>query len=160
MVRTWTQESEAPKPPTGPDYREVKAWFQQCRTLAGAVEAQKQKIRRIRELAEKTTPSMNGMPGGGGAGDKIGRGVEKLVDEQCALQRMETDLCNLRIEATRRACNIFTSPECAEAICEFYVNCKTQEQIAKETGVHDAGTVRRRINSGCRVLAEIWGDFA
>ena len=66
MTRTWTPESEEPKPRTGVDYHTVKAWFQQCRDMAAAVEAQKQKIQRIREVAEKTTPSLNGMPGGGG----------------------------------------------------------------------------------------------
>lgn len=103
MTRTWTPESEQPKPRTGVDYHTVKAWFQQCRDLATAVEAQKQKIQRIREVAEKTTPSLNGMPGGGGAGDKVGLAATDITDEKRRLQQMETDLCLLRIEATRRA---------------------------------------------------------
>ena len=39
MTRTWTPESEQPKPRTGVDYHTVKAWFQQCRDMAAAVEA-------------------------------------------------------------------------------------------------------------------------
>ena len=46
MIRTWTPESETPTPPGAVDYRTVKAWFQQCRDLAAAIEVQKQKIQR------------------------------------------------------------------------------------------------------------------
>ncbi len=82
MTRTWTPESEQPKPRTGVDYHEVKAWFQQCRDLAEQVEAQKQKIQRIRDTAEKCTQSMSGMPTGGGAGDKVGFAVERIDTEE------------------------------------------------------------------------------
>ena len=159
MTRTWTPESEHPKPRTGVDYHTVKAWFQQCRDKAAAAEAQRQKIDRIRSIAEKITPSMTGMPGGNGPGDKIGTGASDIVDEKRTLQRMETELCNLRIEAARRAGHLVTNPECAEAICEYYVASKTQEVIAKETGLSGPDVVRRRINRGCKALAEIWEEF-
>jgi hypothetical protein len=68
MIFTCAPENEKRD---GVDYRTVKAWFQQCRDLAEQVEAQKQKIQRIRDTAEKCTQSMSGMPTGGGAGDKV-----------------------------------------------------------------------------------------
>ena len=105
MTLTWTPESEQPKPRTGVDYHEVKAWFQQCRDLTAAIEVQKQKIQRIRDVAEKCTQSLSGMPAGGGNGDKVGFAVEQLDTERRQLQRMETDLCNLRVEAIRRVGN-------------------------------------------------------
>lgn len=49
MIQTWTPDTNEPELP---DYRTVKAWFQQCRDLAEQVEAQKQKIQRIRDTAE------------------------------------------------------------------------------------------------------------
>lgn len=52
MTRTWTPDTDTPKPDGGVDYRTVKAWFQQCRDLAAAIEVQKQKIQRIRDVAE------------------------------------------------------------------------------------------------------------
>ena len=52
MSRTWTPESDTQKPGGGADYQTVKAWFQQCRDLAAAIEVQKQKIQRIRDVAE------------------------------------------------------------------------------------------------------------
>ena len=135
MTRTWTPDTDTPKPDGGVDYRTVKAWFQQCRDLAAAIEVQKQKIQRIRDVAEKCTQSLSGMPAGGGTGDKVGFAVEQLDTERRQLQRMETDLCNLRVEATRRAYCLIAEPECAEAICDHYVIGKSHKEIAKEVGV-------------------------
>ena len=68
MTRTWIPESDTPKSDSGVDYRTVKTWFQQCRDLAAAIEVQKQRIQRIRDVAEKCTQSLSGMPAGGGTG--------------------------------------------------------------------------------------------
>lgn len=43
MTHTRIPDSDTPKPDGGVDYRTVKAWFQQCRDLAAAIEVQKQK---------------------------------------------------------------------------------------------------------------------
>ena len=59
MVNTRTTDADTPKPDGGVDYRTVKAWFQQCRDLAAAIEVQKQKIQRIRDVAEKCTQSLS-----------------------------------------------------------------------------------------------------
>lgn len=162
MIKTWTPESEHPKPRTGVDYHEVKAWFQQCRDLADAVEAQKQKIRRIREVAEKTTPSLNGMPGGCGAGDKVGLAAADITDEQRRLQQMETDLCMLRIEATRRAYCITASKSSkkqADCLCLYYVKNKKQREVCEELGLSEENQVSIYIKWGSIYLAEIWGSF-
>lgn len=159
MTLTWTPESDTQKPPESADYQTVKAWFQQCRDLAAAIEVQKQKIQRIRDVAEKCTQSLSGMPAGGGNGDKVGEGAANIVDERRRLQRMETDLCNLRMEATRRAYCLYELPECAKAICEYYVNGKAQTVIAQESGFLDPRVIRSRIKRGLITLAEIWDSF-
>lgn len=160
MVNTRTTDADTPKSDSGVDYRTVKAWFQQCRDLAAAIEVQKQKIQRIWDVAEKCTQSLSGMPAGGGNGDKVGFAVEQLDTERRQLQRMETDLCNLRVEATRRTYCLIAEPECAEAICEHYVIGKSHKEIAKEVGVCGADVVYRRIKRGCMALAEIWDEFS
>ena len=160
MIHTWASDTDAPKPNNCVDYRTVKAWFQQCRDLAAAIDIQRQKIQRIRDVAEKCTQSLSGMPAGGGNGDKVGFAVEQLDTERRQLQRMETDLCNLRIEATRRAYCLIAEPECAEAICEHYVMGKSHKEIAKEAGVWGADVIYRRIKRGCMALAEIWDEFS
>ncbi len=160
MTRTRTPESDTQKQPESADYRTVKAWFQQCRDLAVAIEVQKQKIQRIRDVAEKCTQSLSGMPAGCGNGDKVGFAVEQLDTERRQLQQMETDLCNLRIEATRRAYCLIAEPECAEAICEHYVMGKSHKEIAKEVSVCGTDVIYRRIKRGCMALAEIWDEFS
>lgn len=162
MTRTWTPENEQPKPRTGVDYHTVKEWFQQCRDMAAAVEAQKQKIQRIREVAEKTTPSLNGMPGGCGAGDKVGLAATNITDEQRRLQQMETDLCLLRIEATRRAYCITASKSSkkqADCLCLYYVKNKKQREVCEELGLSEENQVSIYIKWGSIYLAEIWDGF-
>lgn len=162
MTRTWAPEREQPNPRTGVDYHTVKAWFQQCRDMAAAVEAQKQKIQRIREVAEKTTPSLSGMPGGGGAGDKVGLAVTDITDEQRRLQQMETDLCLLRIEATRRAYCITASKSSkkqADCLCLYYVKNKKQREVCEELGLSEENQVSIYIKWGSIYLAEIWDSF-
>lgn len=162
MTRTWTPESEQPKPSTGVDYHEVKAWFQQCRDLAEQVEAQKQKIQRIRDTAEKCTQSMSGMPMGGGAGDKVGFAVERIDTEERNLKQMELDLCELRIEAARRinclSGSVRTRKQ-ADCIYGYYVENHLQREIAESVGLKNASAVSVYIQEGMEVLAEIWKDI-
>ena len=158
MIQTWTPEADNPETP---DYRTVKAWFQQCRDLAAQIENQKQKIDRIRDTAEKCTQSMNGMPMGGGAGDKVGFAVERMDTERRALQRMETDPCNLRIEATRRAYCLSGSTRAqkqAECICGYYIHLEPQRQIAVNVGLANSNAVATYIHEGLETLALIWED--
>lgn len=158
MIRTWTPESEQPSPGPVVDYHTVKAWFQQCRDKTAAIRAQRQKLQRIRDIAEKTTPSLSGMPGGSGAGDKIGGAAGDIVDEERRLQQMETDLHNLRIEATRRA-YCLTSSRQADCICRFYVDGKSLKTIADEDGVSSESNVFQNIRLGCTYLAEMRDDW-
>lgn len=44
MIRKWTHDTDTPKPDGGVDYHTVKAWFQQCRDMAVAVEAQNRRF--------------------------------------------------------------------------------------------------------------------
>nr|DAW68202.1 MAG TPA: hypothetical protein [Caudoviricetes sp.] len=159
MTSTWIPDTDTPKPGDGVDYHTVKEWFQQCRDGEKAVAIQRAKIAQLRILTTHITPSMTGMPLAPGNGDKVGEGAASLVDELRQLQRMETDLCNLRIEATKRAYCLTEMPECARSICEYYINGKTQTVITQEEDVLDTSVIRRRIKRGFSALAEIWDSF-
>lgn len=159
MIQTWTPDTNGPELP---DYRTVKTWFQQCRDLAEQVEAQKQKIQRIRDTAEKCTQSMSGMPTGGGAGDKVGFAVERIDTEERNLKQMELDLCELRIEAARRinclSGSVRTRKQ-ADCIYGYYVENHLQREIAESVGLKNASAVSVYIQEGMEVLAEIWKDI-
>lgn len=159
MIFTCAPENEKRD---GVDYRTVKAWFQQCRDLAEQVEAQKQKIQRIRDTAEKCTQSMSGMPTGGGAGDKVSFAVERIDTEERNLKQMELDLCELRIEAARRinclSGSVRTRKQ-ADCIYGYYVENHLQREIAESVGLKNASAVSVYIQEGMEVLAEIWKDI-
>lgn len=156
MIRSWTPEDDIK--PSQPGYKVVKAWFQQCRTLASQINAQKQKIQRIRDLSEKCTQNLSGMPMGGGNGDKIGCAVERMDAEEQHLRRLEERSESLRVEAIRRA-YCLTSTRQAEFICKFYVDGKSLKTIADEAGIHNDSTIYASIRSGCDYLAEMFSDW-
>ena len=159
MIQTWTPDTNGPETL---DYRTVKAWFQQCRDLVEQVEAQKQKIQRIRDTAEKCTQSISGMPTGGGAGDKVGFAVERIDTEERNLKQMELDLCELRIEAARRinclSGSVRTRKQ-ADCIHGYYVENHLQREIAESVGLKNASAVSVYIREGMEALAEIWKDI-
>lgn len=159
MIQTWTPETDAPKPPESPDYKTVKAWFQQCRDYKTAVNRKLERIRRIYGSATKITQNLSGMPTAPGNGDKIGNAAAEIVEEQQQYRQMVNQLAEMQAEATRRAYCLVVDTECAGAIVDFYVDGKTQDQIAEETGVSGVDIVRKRINRGCKALAEIWAEF-
>lgn len=173
MSRTCTPESDTQKP-GGTGYYTVKAWFHQCRTMAAAVEAQRQKIDRIREISEKTTPSMTGMPSGSGAGDKIGDSAAEIVDEERRLNHMKCHLNELQREAIRR---IYAYPSTsgeytggtAYYATLYFASCsgkdkngnfklKTYEMIADEMHV-DVSTAKRAVRTVLQTAAAHCKDF-
>lgn len=159
MTRTWTPESEQPSPGPVVDYHAVKAWFQQCRDDAAAVEAQKQKIQRIREVAEKCTQSLNGMPGGGGSGDKVGDAVARMDAEERELKQMEQRLALLKMNATCRAYTGAVDPETirqGDCIRMFYIENRHQPAIVEALGLCENSEVSKIIRRGCERLALLW----
>lgn len=143
------------------DYHTVKAWFQQCRDQAYAIKMQKEKIQGLQSLATRTTQNLSGMPGGNGGSDKTAT-AQCIVDEQRRLQRMETDLCILRMEATRRAYCIKvckSSKRQADCLRMYYIENKLQRQIVDELELSDESQVSIYIRWGCEYLAQIWHEF-
>lgn len=141
------------------DYKDVKAWFQQCRDDAAAVEAQKQKIQRIRDAAEKCTQSLTGMPAGGGSGDKVGDTVARLDAEERELRQMEQCLAQLRMNAACRAYAGAADPETirqGDCIRMFYIENKRQREIVDTLDLCENAEVSKIIRRGCERLAQIW----
>lgn len=141
------------------DYKTVKAWFQQCRDGAAAVKAQKQKIQRIRDAAEKCTQSLNGMPTGGSSGDKVGDAVVRLDAEERELKQMEQRLALLRMNATCRAYTGAVDPETVrqgDCIRMFYIENKHQPAIVEALGLCENSEVSKIIRRGCERLALLW----
>ncbi len=56
--------------------------------LPKQIDQKRREIQRIEERLTAISPSLTGMPHGGGAHDKIGEGVPELIDKKEQLQRM------------------------------------------------------------------------
>lgn len=162
MIRRWTPEDGIPKS-VSTDYHTVKAWFQQCRDLAIQIEAQQQKIARIRDLSEKCTQGLSGMPMGGGNGDKVGFAVAELDTEERRFNQMETELHNLQIEATRRAYwGVSDKATILQGDCirMFYIENKRQPEIVDALNLCENSEVSKLIRRGCERLAKRWDSFS
>lgn len=146
----------------------IACWVKNLEADVVAFEAQEKAFadrkaaakRKIYGSATKITQNLSGMPTASGNGDKIGNAAVDIIEEQTRYREMVKRLTALQNEATKRAYCLVVATECANAIVDFYVNGKTQDQIADETGVSGVDIVRKRINRGCKALAEIWLDFS
>lgn len=136
--------------------QDVKDWFMGVRRKQDAIYTMEDTLKRIRSRATNTAVSISGMPGGSTVSDKTGLAAE-ITDMEHELEQARKELFCFELEATRRT-GCLCSPEQAEALYEYYVNRKTQEQVAAIQGVGDSA-VRGRIRIGLEALAEIWEDI-
>lgn len=164
MIRTWTPESDNPKPPeSGTDYHTVKAWFQQLRNLDDKADSIRLEIQRLRDNATKCTASMSGMPpGGSGYSDKVGSCAELVNEEEQRLAALKTETKLLRDEAIRRI-EAIHGTKCSKLMQEcmygYYVQNKKQPVIAKSLGLPTENRVSLYIRWAAIYLAEIWTDL-
>ncbi len=174
MIRTW-RDTDDPSglSPERLKEREVREWLKECRKKTQAVEDQQVKICELKAKAMQTTPSMSGLPGGGG-GDKICSTIAQSSEEEAKLTQMETDLKSRKSEAYRRilwplANELFYTRRMTEYLEGYYLDCAsadkrgnfqlvTYEQLAARMGV-DVSTVKKSMSKAIRILTRYWDTF-
>lgn len=175
MIQTWTPDTNTPQPDGGVYYHEVKAWFRRCRSLAEAVNIQRNKVQSQRDSATRVTQNFSGMPMTSSNGDKILDAVCRVDSEARELDRMETKLAQYRLEAINRTfCIVYAedghSLLTADVMRAYYIECETKDvheqfklktytDVACELGV-SASTVSSCLKTGLEALAEIWPDIS
>ena len=171
QIRTW-RAGDAQKQE---EIETVKAWFRRLRSMAEAVNIQREKVSRQQEAATRVTQSFSGLPIAAGNGDKILDAVCKMDGENRELARMESDLAKLRIEAISRTfCIVYAENSAslreADVLRAYYIECeaqdergnfrlKTYQDVANEQGVA-LSTVCDSLKRGFEALAEIWPDIS
>lgn len=171
QIRTW-RAGDAQKQE---EIETVKAWFRRLRSMAEAVNIQREKISRQQEAATRVTQSFSGMPMAAGNGDKILDAVCRMDGENRELAKMENDLAKLRVEAiTRIFCIVYAESgqtlRMADYIRSYYVECemkdkngvfklKTYEDVAREYGV-STSAIADGLKRGTEALAEIWNEIS
>ena len=162
MIRTWTPESETPKP-TGTDYHTVKSWFQRLRDLDDKADSIQLEIQRLRDNATKCTPSMSGMPpGGSGYSDKVGSCAELVSEEEQRLAELQNEINAMRNEAIRRIEAIHgtkSSKMMQACMYGYYVQNQKQNFVAESLGLPTENRVSLYIRWAAIYLAEIWPEL-
>lgn len=171
MIQTCTPDTNKPEPP---DCQTVRDWLKKCRDMTRAVENQRDKIRRWTEAATQTTPNLSGMPGGGGAGDKVGKITAQIADEETKLLQMEQELKRQKDETYRRILwplgnDLSYTSRMVDYLEGYYIDCVsadkhkrfqlvTYEQLAGRKGV-DTSTVKKSMYRAVQVLSQYWENF-
>ena len=162
MTRTWTPESEQPKPRTGVDYHEVKAWFQQLRDIDAEIVSVQTAIKRLKDDATGCTANLSGMPGGSGYGDKVGSYAEKKDVEERRLKTLELQKKSLQAEAIHRISYISktkSSKMMQDCLYGYYIEGQKQAKIAKSLLLTEENRVSLYVREGAKFLARIWDKF-
>lgn len=162
MTRTWTPDTDTPKPDGGVDYHTVKAWFEQLRAMDDRIDRIQLDIRQAHDRATKCTASMTGMPGGSGHGDKIGLCTEETDEKERKMQELQAELEVLRMEAERRI-KYIAGTKCSDmmqaCLYGYYVQNQKQVVVARSLGLPNENRVSMYVRDGCKQLAQIWNQF-
>ena len=158
MIRTWTPESEEPKPQDS-KARAVRAWFEQLPKMRQRIHQQQEHIEALRNAAETTTAGMSGLPGRSGTSDKVGSNVDAVLDAEKQLSALCREYAEMQKAAIDTAYLLHADPASikrSRCITMCYVEGQTRAKAAKEVGYSDARTVSTAISDGFRQLSEIW----
>lgn len=159
MTHTRIPDSDTPKPDGGVDYRTVKAWFQQCRDLAAAIEVQKQKY-----SVSGTWPKMHPEPERDACGWwQWGQGGIRC---RAAGHRAPTasEDGDGPVQSACRGHPAGILPDSRAGMRRSDLRALYHGQVSqgnrKKVSVCGAEVVYRRIKRGCMALAEIWDEFS
>lgn len=119
------------------------------------IEDFEKKIDELREIAEKITPSLTGMPRGGGVGDKVGENATAIAMYETLLQ----DAIIRRTEQEKKIFEYILKIDDAQLRRIMYlrfIELKTWQQIANKIGGHNtADGVRKRCNRYVRKIKKL-----
>ena len=104
--------------------------------LMREVERDQERLAALKDAAQRVTPHLTGMPGGGGDGDKVGRLAGEIAD----LERVTAAKLALIQEERAAVCGyISTLPdqELREIIYLRYVSGLSWRQMAAELGISE-----------------------
>lgn len=108
------------------------------------IEAARMKVQRLRDQAGLHSVSLDGMPRGTGARDKIGTIVPDIVEAEEQLQQLEEEYWRLRLRVGDWIDSV-NDIQVSLALSLRYLEGMKWDQVAKECGI-DEGAARMMIN--------------
>lgn len=112
----------------------AKEYLMQYRQIEKEINRLLEERARWAALAEKMTPSLSGMPGGAGGGDRLGETVAKIVDLEREIDAKVDELMG-HYRKIREAVSQIPDAKEREVLLRRYMQGQSWEEIAERMGV-------------------------
>ena len=158
MIKSWTPESDTPKPGEAAGVQTVRAWFERLPKMRAQIRQQQEHIASLRSAATTTTSSTSGAPGHSGTRDKVGTNSDSAMDAESQLADLKCRYAEMQKDAIEVAYMLHADPvsvKRSKCIVMFYVEGHKQKDIAPEVGYSSPGKVSQAISDGLHQLAEL-----
>lgn len=158
MIRTWTPESDAPKPGDASNVQQLRAWFERLPQMRHRMRQQQERIVSLRSAATKTTSGSFGAPGRSGASDKVGRNSDAAMDAEQYLHELKCQYAEMQKKAIEVAYMLhadLASIKRSRCLILYFVEGKRQAEIARIVGYSKPCQVSQAVSDGLEQLAEI-----
>lgn len=158
MIKSWTPESDTPKPGEAAGVQTVRAWFERLPKMRAQIRQQQEHIASLRSAATTTTSRTSGAPGHSGTSDKVGTNSDSAMDAESQLADLKCRYAEMQKDAIEVAYMLHADPvsvKRSKCIVMFYVEGHKQKDIAPEVGYSSPGKVSQAISDGLHQLAEL-----
>ena len=158
MIKSWTPESDTPKPGEAAGVQTVRAWFERLPKMRAQIRQPQEHIASLRSAATTTTSSTSGAPGHSGTSDKVGTNSDSAMDAESQLADLKCRYAEMQKDAIEVAYMLHADPvsvKRSKCIVMFYVEGHKQKDIAPEVGYSSPGKVSQAISDGLHQLAEL-----
>ena len=162
MTRTWTPETDTPKPGKTTDEQKMRAWFERLPRMRALILQQQEHIASLRSAATTTTSSTSGLPGHSGTSDKVGTNSDAAIDAEAKLAELKCRYTEMQKDAIEAAYMLHADPASirrSKCIILYYVEGKRHADIAAEVGYSKPSQVSRAISEGLSQLTEIANEL-
>lgn len=162
MNRTWTPESDAPKPGEPASVKELRVWFERLPKMRELIHQQQERISSLKNAATSTTSGTSGAPGRSGTSDKVGRNSDAAMDAEQHLHELKCQYAEMQKKAIEVAYMLHADPASirrSKCIILCYVEGKRHADIAAKVGYSKPSQVSRAISEGLSQLTEIANEL-
>ena len=156
MIRTWTSESDIPKPDKPGKVQKIREWLEHLPKMRALIRQHEERIASLRSAATMITSSTSGAPGHSGTSDKVG------IDAETKLAELKCQYAEMQKQAIEIAYMLHADPvsvKRSKCIVMFYVEGKKHADIAPKVGYSKSSQVSRAISEGIEQLAELVNEL-
>ena len=130
MIRTWTPESDSPKPGST-DYHTVKAWLNRYREAEKRYYLLSDRLAEAQEATRHITQNLSAAPGSSKDSQSLARAVEREEEAERRAYEQRAVCDRLFIEIQEELSRI-QDEKAYTVLYKYYLDCLTWAQIAKD----------------------------